>query len=145
MKQCGLLLPGSFLLAQSQLKPHSDHTHRLVSPALPADAKFCLRFYFSLKGGSTESKTLKKVTLNLTGAPFHRRFQADGKRSDGAPAAQRRPREDLEPGGEIPRDLDGHRGHLPDVQAVPGESESQGQDRKWAWTVKKHKDMEKTA
>lgn len=41
---------GSFLLAQSQLKPNSDHAYRLLSPTLPASARFCLRFYFSLKG-----------------------------------------------------------------------------------------------
>lgn len=50
MTQRALPLPGSFLLAQSDLQPHSDHTHRLLGPTLPANTKFCLRFYFSLKG-----------------------------------------------------------------------------------------------
>ncbi|XP_041666389.1 MAM domain-containing protein 2-like isoform X1 [Cheilinus undulatus] len=41
---------GSFLLAHSRLNPRSGYVNRLISPTLPGNTKFCLRFYFSLRG-----------------------------------------------------------------------------------------------
>lgn len=45
-----LLLPGSFLLAHSRLSPRSGYVSRLIGPTLPGNMKYCLRFYFSLRG-----------------------------------------------------------------------------------------------
>lgn len=45
-----LALLGSFLLAHSQPSPHSGYVSRLISPTLPGNMKYCLRFYFSLRG-----------------------------------------------------------------------------------------------
>ncbi|CAJ1070841.1 MAM domain-containing protein 2-like isoform X1 [Xyrichtys novacula] len=41
---------GSFLLVHSQLNPNSGYVTRLVGPTLPGNMKFCLRFFFSLRG-----------------------------------------------------------------------------------------------
>ncbi|XP_060917468.1 MAM domain-containing protein 2-like isoform X1 [Labrus mixtus] len=41
---------GSFLLAHSRLNPRSGYVNRLIGPTLPGNMKFCLRFYFSLRG-----------------------------------------------------------------------------------------------
>lgn len=43
-------LSGTFLLAHSQLSTQSSYVSRLVSPTLAANMKYCLRFYFSLRG-----------------------------------------------------------------------------------------------
>uniref|UniRef100_A0A3Q3WTH4 MAM domain-containing protein n=1 Tax=Mola mola TaxID=94237 RepID=A0A3Q3WTH4_MOLML len=45
---------GSFLLAHSQPSPHSGYVSRLISPTLPGNMKYCLRFYFSLRGDALE-------------------------------------------------------------------------------------------
>lgn len=45
-----LLPPGSFLLANSRLSPHSSYVSRLFGPTLPGNMTYCLRFYFSLRG-----------------------------------------------------------------------------------------------
>ncbi|XP_037548624.1 MAM domain-containing protein 2 [Nematolebias whitei] len=41
---------GSFLLAHSGLDPRSGYVNRVMSPVLPGNTRFCLRFYFSLRG-----------------------------------------------------------------------------------------------
>lgn len=43
------IFPGSFLLAHSQSN-RSGYMSRLFGPALPGNTKYCLRFYFSLRG-----------------------------------------------------------------------------------------------
>lgn len=71
---------GSFLLAQSQLKPNSDHAYRLVSPTLPASAKFCLRFYFSLKGFEQMDNAL---TVQLQHSGGQEKIWSQGEKSRG--------------------------------------------------------------
>lgn len=41
---------GYFLLAHSRLSPRSGYVSRLIGPTLPGNMKYCLRFYFSLRG-----------------------------------------------------------------------------------------------
>ncbi|XP_040012455.1 MAM domain-containing protein 2-like [Xiphias gladius] len=49
---------GSFLLAHSWLSPHSSYLSRLISPTLPGNMKYCLRFYFSLRGFNQTDQAL---------------------------------------------------------------------------------------
>uniref|UniRef100_A0A3Q3B0Y6 MAM domain containing 2 n=1 Tax=Kryptolebias marmoratus TaxID=37003 RepID=A0A3Q3B0Y6_KRYMA len=111
---------GSFLLAHSRLGPRAGYVSRVISPALPGNTKFCLRFYFSLRGeallpalaySSSSSFLLTRLALA--------RFQPDGAGPGGvsAAAAGRPAGEDLEPGGEVQGDLDLRRRHLPDDAA----------------------------
>uniref|UniRef100_A0A3B5LCJ1 MAM domain-containing protein n=1 Tax=Xiphophorus couchianus TaxID=32473 RepID=A0A3B5LCJ1_9TELE len=44
---------GSFLLAHSRLGPRSGYVSSVISPILPGNTRFCLRFYFSLRGDPT--------------------------------------------------------------------------------------------
>ncbi|XP_061836758.2 MAM domain-containing protein 2-like [Nerophis lumbriciformis] len=41
---------GTFLLAHSQLNTESSYISRLISPTLAANMKYCLRFYFTVRG-----------------------------------------------------------------------------------------------
>lgn len=43
-------------MADSQQNPHSGYINRLISPTLPGNTKYCLRFYFSLKGEAAFKK-----------------------------------------------------------------------------------------
>uniref|UniRef100_A0A3Q2FRF9 MAM domain containing 2 n=1 Tax=Cyprinodon variegatus TaxID=28743 RepID=A0A3Q2FRF9_CYPVA len=52
---------GSFLLAHSQLGPRSGYVSRVISPTLPGNTKFCLRFYFLLKGGPTLHQEISQI------------------------------------------------------------------------------------
>ncbi|XP_037122266.1 MAM domain-containing protein 2-like [Syngnathus acus] len=49
---------GTFLLAHSQLSTQSSYMSRLVSPTLAANMKYCLRFYFSLRGFNQTDQAL---------------------------------------------------------------------------------------
>ncbi|CAM9330591.1 unnamed protein product, partial [Lampetra planeri] len=49
---------GSFLLADSRLSPRDGYVSRLLSPTLPGNMKFCLRFYFSLRGFNQTDRAL---------------------------------------------------------------------------------------
>ncbi|XP_044190494.1 MAM domain-containing protein 2-like [Thunnus albacares] len=49
---------GSFLLAHSQLGPSSGYVSRVIGPTLPGNMKFCLRFYFSLRGFNQTDQAL---------------------------------------------------------------------------------------
>ncbi|XP_029921259.1 MAM domain-containing protein 2-like isoform X1 [Myripristis murdjan] len=49
---------GSFLLAHSRLNPRSGYVSRLIGPTLPGNMKFCLRFYFSLRGFNQTDQAL---------------------------------------------------------------------------------------
>lgn len=45
-----ILQPGSFLLAHSRVSPRSGYVSRLMGPTLPGNTKYCLRFFYSLRG-----------------------------------------------------------------------------------------------
>ncbi|XP_045922078.1 MAM domain-containing protein 2-like isoform X1 [Micropterus dolomieu] len=49
---------GSFLLAHSRLSPHSGYVSQLIGPTLPGNMKYCLRFYFSLRGFNQTDRAL---------------------------------------------------------------------------------------
>ncbi|XP_028274030.1 MAM domain-containing protein 2-like [Parambassis ranga] len=49
---------GSFLLAHSRLGPRSGYVSRLIGPTLPGNMKYCLRFYFSLRGFNQTDQAL---------------------------------------------------------------------------------------
>ncbi|XP_019744349.1 MAM domain-containing protein 2 [Hippocampus comes] len=49
---------GTFLLAHSQLSTQSSYMSRLVSPTLAANMKYCLRFFFSLRGFNQTEQAL---------------------------------------------------------------------------------------
>uniref|UniRef100_UPI003AAF88F1 MAM domain-containing protein 2-like n=1 Tax=Centroberyx gerrardi TaxID=166262 RepID=UPI003AAF88F1 len=49
---------GSFLLAHSRLSPRSGYVSRLTGPILPGNMKYCLRFYFSLRGFNQTDQAL---------------------------------------------------------------------------------------
>lgn len=49
---------GSFLLAQSQLAPRSGYSSRLMGPILPGNMKYCLRFFYSLRGFNQTDQAL---------------------------------------------------------------------------------------
>lgn len=49
---------GSFLLAHSRFGPRSGYISRLMGPTLPGNTKFCLRFYFSLRGFNQTEQAL---------------------------------------------------------------------------------------
>uniref|UniRef100_A0A8C6K7P4 MAM domain containing 2 n=1 Tax=Nothobranchius furzeri TaxID=105023 RepID=A0A8C6K7P4_NOTFU len=54
---------GSFLLAHSRLGPHSGYVSRVFSPTLPGNMKYCLRFYFSLRGFNQTEQALAVYLL----------------------------------------------------------------------------------
>ncbi|KAM7369321.1 hypothetical protein PAMP_013597 [Pampus punctatissimus] len=49
---------GSFLLAHSWLGPRSGYVSRVIGPTLPGNMKYCLRFYFSLRGFNQTDQAL---------------------------------------------------------------------------------------
>ncbi|XP_071390203.1 MAM domain-containing protein 2-like [Centroberyx affinis] len=49
---------GSFLLAHSRLNPRSGYVSRLTGPILPGNMKYCLRFYFFLRGFNQTDQAL---------------------------------------------------------------------------------------
>nr|XP_057918491.1 MAM domain-containing protein 2-like isoform X1 [Doryrhamphus excisus]XP_057918499.1 MAM domain-containing protein 2-like isoform X1 [Doryrhamphus excisus] len=49
---------GNFLLAHSQLGTESSYMSRLVGPTLAANMKYCLRFYFTLRGFNHSDQAL---------------------------------------------------------------------------------------
>ncbi|KAM9840981.1 MAM domain-containing protein 2-like isoform 2-T2 [Aulostomus maculatus] len=49
---------GSFLMAHSQVSPRSGYVSQLVGPTLPGNMKYCLRFFFSLRGFNQTDQAL---------------------------------------------------------------------------------------
>ncbi|XP_032395926.1 MAM domain-containing protein 2 [Etheostoma spectabile] len=49
---------GYFLLAHSRLSPRFGYVSRLIGPTLPGNMKYCLRFYFSLRGYNQTDQAL---------------------------------------------------------------------------------------
>lgn len=137
-----LLLPGSFLLAHSRLGPRSGYVSRVIGPTLPGNMKYCLKFYFSLRG-EWHSETLQidmrwLLTISESCAVIYLndsqpknnsgncRFQPDGAGPRCVSAAEQRPGEDLDSGGEVPRNLDRNRRDLPDITACQGQRRGSG-------------------
>ncbi|KAM9455823.1 MAM domain-containing protein 2 [Clarias gariepinus] len=56
---------GSFLLASSRYTMHTGSISRLFGPSLPGNQKFCLKFFYSLRGFS-KSETLAVYLYNST-------------------------------------------------------------------------------
>ncbi|XP_029940563.1 MAM domain-containing protein 2 [Salarias fasciatus] len=54
---------GSFLLAHSRLGPRSGYVSALTGPLLPGNMKYCLRFYFSLRGFNQTDRALTVYLL----------------------------------------------------------------------------------
>ncbi|XP_068190736.1 MAM domain-containing protein 2-like [Antennarius striatus] len=55
---------GSFLLADSRMSPQSAYINRLIGPVLLGNTKFCLRFYFSLRGFNQTDRALSVYLQN---------------------------------------------------------------------------------
>ncbi|XP_032426134.1 MAM domain-containing protein 2 isoform X2 [Xiphophorus hellerii] len=58
---------GSFLLAHSRLGPRSGYVSSVISPILPGNTRFCLRFYFSLRGFNQTEQALVVYLLQQGG------------------------------------------------------------------------------
>lgn len=59
---------GYFLLAHSRLGPRSRYVSRLTGPTLPGNMKFCLRFYYSLRGFNRTDQALAVYLQQPRGA-----------------------------------------------------------------------------
>lgn len=115
--------PGSFLLAHSQSR-HSGYISRLVGPVLPGNMKYCLRFFFSLRGENNLSVLGALIRCDVNQISLNSRFQPVAQRPRAVPAAaaQRQPGEDLDSGREVPRNLDRSRCHLSNVTVCKGQN-----------------------
>ncbi|XP_055087819.1 MAM domain-containing protein 2-like [Periophthalmus magnuspinnatus] len=71
---------GSFLLAHSQLSPGSTYVSRLLGPNLPSNTKFCLRFYFSLRGFN---QTAQALSVHLQHGLVQEKIWTQGEKSKG--------------------------------------------------------------
>ncbi|XP_076016106.1 MAM domain-containing protein 2-like [Genypterus blacodes] len=72
---------GSFLLAHSRLSPGAGYMSRLLGPTLPGNMKFCLRFYFSLRGFNQTDQALSAYLLHHT--KTQERIWTQGEKSRG--------------------------------------------------------------
>ncbi|KAJ0057676.1 hypothetical protein NL108_011625, partial [Boleophthalmus pectinirostris] len=71
---------GSFLLAHSHLAPGSVYVSRLLGPNLPGNTKFCLRFYFSLRG---YNQTEQALSVYLQHGLVQEKIWTQGEKSRG--------------------------------------------------------------
>lgn len=71
---------GSFLLVQSRLGARSGYVSRLLGPNLPGNTKFCLRFYFSLRGFN---QTEQALSVNLLQGRAHETIWTQAEKSRG--------------------------------------------------------------
>lgn len=60
------VVTGSFLLASSRFVMQSGSITRLFGPSLPGNQKFCLQFYYSLRGFSKSEHVLAVYLYNST-------------------------------------------------------------------------------
>lgn len=116
------LPPGSFLLAHSRFGPSSTYVSRVLGPALAGNMKYCLRFFFSLRGEEWGWTSIGVwICRRLIVTFVLCRLQPDGPGFSCLPAAaQRGPGTDLDSGGEVQRSLDRSRRQLPDVTGGQG-------------------------
>ncbi|KAM3600102.1 uncharacterized protein V6R79_017581 [Siganus canaliculatus] len=73
---------GSFLLAHSWLSPRSGYVSRLMGPTLPGNTKYCLRFYYSLRGFKQTDRALT-VYLEQQQSGSQDKIWTQGERSRG--------------------------------------------------------------
>ncbi|XP_042365064.1 MAM domain-containing protein 2-like [Plectropomus leopardus] len=73
---------GYFLLAHSGLSPHSGYVSRLNGPTLPGNMKFCLRFFFSLRGFNQTDQALA-VYLQQQQSGIQEKIWTQGEKSRG--------------------------------------------------------------
>uniref|UniRef100_A0A665TSY9 MAM domain containing 2 n=2 Tax=Echeneis naucrates TaxID=173247 RepID=A0A665TSY9_ECHNA len=71
---------GSFLLAHSWLSLRSGYMSRLIGPILPGNTKYCLRFYFSLRGFN---QTDQALAVYLQQSSSQEKIWTQGERSRG--------------------------------------------------------------
>lgn len=74
---------GYFLLAHSQLGPRSGYVSRLIGPALPGNMKYCLRFYFSLRGFNQTDQALAVYLQPLQQSRSQEKIWTQGEKSRG--------------------------------------------------------------
>ncbi|XP_020491729.2 MAM domain-containing protein 2 isoform X2 [Labrus bergylta] len=74
---------GSFLLAHSRLNPQSGYVNRLISPTLPGNMKFCLRFYFSLRGFNQTDRALAVYLQQQQQSSSQEKIWTQGEKSRG--------------------------------------------------------------
>lgn len=67
-------------MAHSRLGPRSGYVSRLVGPNLPGNTKFCLRFYFSLRGFN---QTEQALSVFLQQGQLQERIWTQAERSRG--------------------------------------------------------------
>ncbi|XP_067114255.1 MAM domain-containing protein 2-like [Osmerus mordax] len=73
---------GSFLLAHSRLGPRTGYVSRLFGPVLPGNMKYCLRFYYSLRGFNQTDQALEVYLQDQASASLDR-IWTQGERSRG--------------------------------------------------------------
>lgn len=74
---------GYFLLAHSRLSPRSGYVSRLIGPTLPGNMKYCLRFYFSLRGFNQTDQALTVYLQPLQQSSSQEKIWTQGERSRG--------------------------------------------------------------
>ncbi|XP_074473290.1 MAM domain-containing protein 2-like [Sebastes fasciatus] len=73
---------GYFLLAHSRLSPLSGYISRLIGPTLPGNMKYCLRFYYSLRGFNQTDQALT-VYLQQQQSSSQEKIWTQGEKSRG--------------------------------------------------------------
>ncbi|KAF1377261.1 hypothetical protein PFLUV_G00198860 [Perca fluviatilis] len=71
---------GYFLLAHSRLSPRFGYVSRLMGPTLPGNTKYCLRFYFSLRG---YNQTDQALAVHLQHGSVQEKIWTQGEKSRG--------------------------------------------------------------
>ncbi|KAM9322348.1 MAM domain-containing protein 2-like [Pholidichthys leucotaenia] len=74
---------GSFLLAYSRLGSHSGYVSRLLSPTLPGNMIYCLRFYFSLRGFNQTDRALSVYLQQQQESSSQEKIWTQGEKSRG--------------------------------------------------------------
>ncbi|XP_026195839.1 MAM domain-containing protein 2-like [Anabas testudineus] len=74
---------GSFLLTNSQLSPRSGYVSRLIGPTLPGNMKYCLRFYFALRGFNQTDQALAVYLQQQQKSSIQERIWTQGEKSRG--------------------------------------------------------------
>lgn len=71
---------GSFLLAHSRMGPRTGYVSQLVGPILPGNMKYCLRFFYSLRGFNQTEQALAVYLQDQGGATLDK-IWAQGTKS----------------------------------------------------------------
>ncbi|KAM6901008.1 MAM domain-containing protein 2-like [Lycodopsis pacificus] len=74
---------GYFLLAHSRLSPRSGYVSRLIGPTLPGNMKYCLRFYYSLRGFSQTDQALAVYLQQQQQSSSQEKVWTQGEKSRG--------------------------------------------------------------